>query len=231
MPKHILALETTARVGGVALLAESEVLREIPLDDGLRHGVALMPAAQELLREAGIAPTELAAVAVDVGPGSYTGTRIGVMSAKTLAFGAGVPLIGVGSLQALALDAIDLAAHVVPVLTARKGEAYAGVYTAAEAGAARPRNEVPDRALTPEACAALAEGAGYVVVGDAVRDDTEFFLAHCADGTELCLDFAAPGAGAVGRIAHEKLLAGQLDDPRTLQPTYLRREDSPAPFA
>lgn len=230
MPTTILAFETSADIGGVALIEDGRILEEVSLAEGMRHGRALMPAAQEILTKHGLAAADLDAIAVDAGPGSYTGTRIGVMSAKALAWGIGKPVIGISSLAALAFDARELADYVVPVLSARKGEVYAAVYRTPE-GPESLKATVPDFACTPEDCTKLAEGEDYVMVGNAVARDTSFFLDHCREGVQLGVECPAPSAGAVGLLAAVRLAAGDTDDPLTFQPTYLRREDSPAPFA
>ena len=87
-----------------------------------------MPAIEELFEKAGIAPADIDAIAVSEGPGSYTGVRIGVTIAKTLAWTLGKPLVGVSSLKALAANALFFNGLICPIVDARRGNVYAGAY-------------------------------------------------------------------------------------------------------
>jgi len=106
---YLLALDTSTSNMTIALAKDGRLLSENDTEAVRNHSVQLLPNVQQLLREAGVSPKELAAVAVGHGPGSYTGVRIGVTAAKTLAWSLGIPLYGVSSLQALALS--GLTAH------------------------------------------------------------------------------------------------------------------------
>lgn len=216
MPKYLLAIETSGSEGGVALLSDDEC-RELRLGEGLRHGQALAPAVRALLDEAGISAPRLEAVAVSVGPGSYTGTRIGVMTAKALAWGAGVGLAGVSSLAALALAAREGGTRVVAAQVSRRDEVCCAVYAFADDD---PVPEIPERALTPEEAAALLQ-PGFVVVGSAVGEYRELFGA--VSGATLRADLRNPAAADVGRLAKRRLAQGLRDDPLLLQPVYLKR--------
>ena len=98
---NILALETTDRVASVALLTDSSCL-EKRIESPLRHEETVMPAVDELLAEAGLAPADLTAIAVDVGPGSFTGVRIGVCHGNAMALALNLPVVSVNALAALA---------------------------------------------------------------------------------------------------------------------------------
>jgi tRNA threonylcarbamoyladenosine biosynthesis protein TsaB len=225
MPENsplILALETSSSFGGAALLRGEEILEEINLSEGLRHGTELLPAAEQCLKNRGLSARELDAVAVDVGPGSYTGVRIGVIAAKALAFGAEIKLIGVSGLAALAEEARALADMIVAVQDARRDEIYACIFSFAEI----PVAEGGEKALTPEEAAALAGGAGWAVAGQSVATYETVFRAGAKDGTVLSALPASPAARTVGLLARYKYLAGDFSDPLTLQPVYLKRENA-----
>lgn len=102
----LLALETSGARLSAALWGPAGLLDEAPLDPGARHGSALAPTAEALLKKAGLRVRDLGAVAVSLGPGSWTGLRIGLAAAKAMAWGAGLDLVGVPSLEALALTAL-----------------------------------------------------------------------------------------------------------------------------
>ena len=103
--KPLLAIETSGRAMSAAMWGPGGLLAERRVVDGARHGVALAPMIRELLGEARLAVPELGAVAVSLGPGSWTGLRIGLAAAKALAWGGGVALVGVPSFEALAWGA------------------------------------------------------------------------------------------------------------------------------
>ena len=98
---NILALETTDKVASVALLTDTGC-REKRIESPLRHEETVMPAVDELLAEAGVSPAQLTAVAVDVGPGSFTGVRIGVCHGNAMALALGLPIVSVNALEAMA---------------------------------------------------------------------------------------------------------------------------------
>jgi len=126
----VLAVETAADVGSVAVWTPDGV-RDVVLAERRRHGTSIGPACQQVLKEAGIGPGDIDAVVVGVGPGSYTGARIAVAFAKTLAFTLDVRLIGLSGLMAVAADS-DAAAgdEVVVVTPGHKTRVYGAVYRA-----------------------------------------------------------------------------------------------------
>ncbi len=212
---------TPSTVAGV-LLADGSVVeaRDDPFE-GARgdHAARLLPLAERALAEGGVGWAQVERIAIGVGPGGFTGLRIGVATARALAQGRGLPLVPVSSLQALAAGA-DGAAAVAAVLDARRGEAYAGVWRGAE------RLMAP-AALPPEAlAAALLELAVPVqAVGDgAVRFRQELEGAGVAvpvDGSAVHRIAAAPlcRLGAVGAPA----------DRDRLLPDYRREPDAKPP--
>ncbi len=241
MTPFLLALETSSVAGSVALLRGPELVRQIELEEGLRHGRALLPAVEECLEAAGVKVTDLAAVAVSIGPGSYTGTRVGVMAAKALAFGARIPVVGISSLAALAWTARELAPTIIPVQDARRDEVYCAVYAvengkqetaaAGMSAAAWPLAALRlDAALTPEEAARLGQGPDSALVGTAITRYRQLFRECAAPGTLVLEKPAAPTAAAVGFLAQARFAAGEVDEPLALQPVYLRRAGDPGPL-
>ncbi len=214
----ILSLETATDIGSVALLDGERVIREIELKTGLRHGAALLPAARECLRAAGIRVRDLACVAVDIGPGSYTGTRVSVMAAKALAFGAEIRLIGVSSLAGLALANWEKDRYLVTVLESRRDEVYAGVYEVSGPGSVI--RIIEPVAVCPESAAEFAKDEHHVLVGKGVCLYADVMRAHKAPGARMDDRIQAPTAAAIGRLAWQQLQSGRSDDPFQLQPLY-----------
>ena len=127
----ILSIETAVSVCSVALHKEGELLGLLELHQENVHAQKLMPAINSLLEQVGVFTSQLSAVAVSEGPGSYTGLRIGVSTAKGIAFAHNIPLIGVGSLDALAKQLVGLvepSSIIVPMIDARRMEVYSMVF-------------------------------------------------------------------------------------------------------
>ncbi len=223
----LLALESSTPQGGAALLQNGDPVASQPLSAGLRHGRELLPAAADLLQKHQLAPKDLAAVAVSFGPGSYTGIRVGVMAAKALAYAAGLRLVPVSSLAALAQSAL-MHSQIKPdeiiytLQDARRDEVYAGLYQNRD-GYAFPL--IPDAAITPE------EAAAYL--GELKNDYPEVAVHRVGSGFstyfELFQDLRIlPGTvmpGAVGRLGWRQYLQAEFADPLQFQPIYLRRDD------
>ncbi|MDR4945015.1 tRNA (adenosine(37)-N6)-threonylcarbamoyltransferase complex dimerization subunit type 1 TsaB [Neobacillus cucumis] len=125
----ILAIDTSNYVLGVALLEENQVLGEYITNLKKNHSVRIMPAIETLMKDCGRLPADLTKIVVAKGPGSYTGVRIGVTIAKTLAWTLNIPLVGVSSLEILAAGTgryFD--GYVSPLFDARRGQVYTALY-------------------------------------------------------------------------------------------------------
>lgn len=129
-----LGLDTANAPLSAALVKDGELLVELNSAMGLNHSAGAMPAVEELFKRAGIRPAELDAIAVSEGPGSYTGVRIGVTIAKTLAWTLDKPLTGVSSLRVLASNIFTYGVTICPLIDARRGNVYAGLYRRGEDG-------------------------------------------------------------------------------------------------
>jgi tRNA threonylcarbamoyladenosine biosynthesis protein TsaB len=125
----ILAIDTSNYALGVALIEENQVIGEYITNLKKNHSVRIMPAIQTLMKDCERTPGDLTKVVVAKGPGSYTGVRIGVTIAKTLAWTLNIPLVGVSSLEILAAGiGRYLDGYVSPLFDARRGQVYTGLY-------------------------------------------------------------------------------------------------------
>ena len=215
---NLLAIETATNLVGAALVT-SDHAAERSHQGGRRHAESLAPAIEEVCALSGITVREVEAVAVDIGPGLFTGLRVGVATAKALAQGLGVGVLGVLSLDILAAGAVELAGLAVPttvvsVVDARRGEVFVATYDfeAADGAVADPADpdavrRGPPELLTPETLATtLAEddpgsGRRVLVVGDgAVRYlDQLSLVAHPDLG--LAAEVSSPSPVTLGRLA------------------------------
>lgn len=123
-----LGIDTANTPLSVAIVKDGEVLVEENTSLAINHSLRAMPAIDELFEKVGIAPADIDAIAVSEGPGSYTGIRIGVTIAKTLAWTLNKPLVGVSSLKAIATNGIYFEGLICPIVDARRENVYAGVY-------------------------------------------------------------------------------------------------------
>jgi len=125
---YTLAIDTSNQVLGVALMKEHEVIGELVTNIAKNHSIRLMPAIDELLKELEVSPEQLEKIIVAKGPGSYTGVRIGLTTAKTLAWALNIPIIGVSSLKSLAYQGYFFNSIICPFFDARRGLIYTGLY-------------------------------------------------------------------------------------------------------
>lgn len=125
----LLVLDTSCKTAMAAVCEEGNVLASIQIQDQKTHSVKLLPAVEYILAAAGVSSSELGLVAVTNGPGSYTGLRIGVTTAKAFAYSLGIPLIGLNTLEALAAAcAVGEEQLVCPMIDARNARVYAALY-------------------------------------------------------------------------------------------------------
>ena len=123
----LLAFGTSSQALSVSLTEDDNLLGKIDLNIKKNHSITLMPAIDFLMTNAGLQPEDLDRIAVAQGPGSYTGLRIAVTTAKTLASTLNIDLVGVSSLAAIAAN-VEVAGKVVPLIDARRQNVYAGIY-------------------------------------------------------------------------------------------------------
>jgi tRNA threonylcarbamoyl adenosine modification protein YeaZ len=206
----LLALDTSSPQVSVALAEGDDVLAERVADRPMKHGEQLAPLIEEVLAEAGAVRQDVTAVAAGVGPGPFTGLRVGLVTARTLGFVLDVPVYGVCSLDVLALEAVALGTVTTEFLVAtdaRRREVYWARYSAE---AVRLSGPSVDRPLD-----VAFEGP---VVGEGARLYPAAF--------PLALNPARPSAGWLARA-----VAGELAELHDPEPLYLRRPDAVTPGA
>jgi len=211
-----MALETSTLAGGAALLDGDRVIGESLLDVRITHSERLMPAIDRLLRDASWTPASLEGLAVAVGPGSFTGLRIGLSAVKGLAWALGLGVAAVPTLEALAA-ALPFAAHpVCPVLHARKDEVYCSLY---RWDGVTMRRQWDDLALAPEELASrLTEPT--ILLGD----DAHLIASRHA---RLAPPHRRmPSAAAVGVLGLARFRAGEVVSAGELSPFYLRPSEA-----
>ncbi|MBQ4600880.1 MAG: tRNA (adenosine(37)-N6)-threonylcarbamoyltransferase complex dimerization subunit type 1 TsaB [Oscillospiraceae bacterium] len=218
---RILAFETSAKAGSVALLEDGRLLAESYCNTGLTHSQTLLTMAQELLKTAGMTAKDVEAVAVAAGPGSFTGVRIGVAAAKGFSWGAELPCYGVSTLEAMARNLGVWSGYVCPVMDARRSQVYNALF---HTDGGKLTRIAADRAIS------LQE------LGEELKKLPEpIFLV--GDGSILCYNTLAEGvsglvlppehrmhqrAAGVALAAWEQICSGVSGDGKALCPNYLR---------
>ena len=213
---RILGIDTSSAEGSVALVECTDAGVLVLAEAGARvsnaHGESLLPLVDGVLREAGLSVSDVDRFAVGIGPGSFTGTRIGVASAKGLAFGTGHPLSGVDAFRALAAE-VAFDGPVAVAIDARKAEVYVAVVLRGEL-LGEPAHLPPHRAF---AHLKAWLGVDFVAVGDAVALVPELAPFGAYPGP--------PRARTVARLAAQD----RVDALDALEPLYVRPPDITVP--
>jgi tRNA threonylcarbamoyladenosine biosynthesis protein TsaB len=215
---RVLALDAATEQCSVALCCEGELISRC-IEAGRTHSEQLLALIQEVLAEGQVLLSALDGIASSVGPGSFTGVRIGVAVAQGLAFGAGLPVVPVSTLEALALRSFsDGADRALACLDARMGEVYWGCFAKDSAQGLISLN-VP--AVSPPQGVSLPTVGIYRGIG---RGFSSYpLLAELAGVTiEPGAARALPNAREIASLGSRRLKAGEGLDPADLQPLYLR---------
>ena len=215
----VLAIETSALLGSVAIGRAGEVLEETNFAEGLTGGRELVPAIDRLVARHAGAKSRIGLVAVTLGPGSYTGTRVGVTAAKSLASFLGAPAVGLSSLEVIAHNLAPADRPVAPVLDARRGMVYVAVFEPA-AGAWRRRS--PDSVIVPSRLREIVPADAIVVSDAGTRYEAELAAWECVGDPAL----ARPSASKLLPLGWAMRKAGRSVDPLELRPIYLRLSEA-----
>jgi len=224
----VLGIETATSVVSVALVKGDNLLAERSLNYPQAHAMNLLLMIKDILEHAGIDPGQLQGIAVSLGPGSFTGLRIGVAAAKTLAQVWKLPVLGVGTLEALVYPLAGLPNLLCPVIGARKNEVYAAVYY--HVGKVRECLLKPE-IWTPSGLAKKLKALNAPVhfTGDESYTYKEVFQEHLGDEASFApRELSLPRGAAVAGMGWHKLLAKEISDPLLLIPFYLSVSEAEA---
>lgn len=247
----LLAIESATDTAGIAVADERGLLATVTVERGRRHAETLAPAIDFACRRSGIAPQELDAVAVDVGPGLFTGLRVGIATAKAFATALGLPVVEVSSLQVLAAAAegtglLDASLPVPPlaaVVDARRGEVFWA--RCSPFGAASPATGTLTTPRSPGGQLRLPAG-GLLLAGDPAISAPDMLARELPSSSLLVGDGAAryrelleaaghrvagpalqhPPVAALADLGVRWLRAGLACSPGAVSPRYLRQADA-----
>jgi tRNA threonylcarbamoyladenosine biosynthesis protein TsaB len=220
----ILGIATSTQQVGCAIGGHEGVRASAHHCRGRRHAETLTPMIEFVTQQAEVSLDELGAIAVDTGPGLFTGLRVGISTAKALAYALGLPMIGVPSLDLLAFPMRYSSRLIVAVIDARRGEVFHATYRQVPGGLQR----VSEPGVCPPdelASELLATGEELLLVGDGARRYADVFedVAHI----ELAeAGQAHPNAGSLVQLAHARAMREEFVPHWELSPTYLRKPDA-----
>ncbi len=211
-----LGIETSDRIGAVALVYDGQCVEERQLEkSGRRHAQTLVSEIDSILKKHAVEPKDCDLVGVSVGPGSFTGLRIGVVFAKTFAYATGCHVGAVNSLHVLAQQAPDATTEIWAIADAQRSELFVGKFVKSDTGFLDPVADI-------EICDAVSwfrsrspvELVGGTVV-EKYQDDLSCRVVEAAR--------RQPSAASVALLAERNFHAGQTDDLWTLEPKYFRK--------
>lgn len=221
----LLAIETSSLVSSVALLHEGVLRAELTIQARLTHSEQLMPHIADMLQKASVSKDKIDGIAVSIGPGSFTGLRIGLATAKGLAFGWNVPIIGIETPTSLAWNFVGAADWICVFIDAQKGNVYASLY---EWNRAELQTVEDVQVINRGEYLQHLQQQGHPVTfcGDGAlleRNDIENVgpLFRMAPPTMVI-----PRAGSLAMAADVRFQAGDFDDCMTLTPAYKRRSEA-----
>ncbi|WP_378181828.1 tRNA (adenosine(37)-N6)-threonylcarbamoyltransferase complex dimerization subunit type 1 TsaB [Aquimarina sp. SS2-1] len=212
---YILCIETSTTNCSVAIVGDGKVvMSKEDYDTKYSHAERLHHFIEQVISESGLSFTDLDAIAVSKGPGSYTGLRIGVSAAKGLSYGLGIPLISVSTLLSLALQVKSKEGVIIPMIDARRMEVYSAVFS----------NEYDQ--LRPIEAEVLTETSYQ----DYLRENKVYFIGNgVTKFTEICNHQNAefilkklPSANEMATIAYKKFLSNKFEDVSYFEPYYLK---------
>lgn len=219
-----LGLDTSTSWGSIALIDANKPLGEWSLNVPRTHAGRLLPGIQYLLGQTGVQMGQIDGFAVATGPGSFTGLRIALTTAKTLALVTGRPLVGIPTLDVLVENMPFAEGFVCPALDARKGEIFTALYKKESTGNTNRLTEYVS--VSPEALSKMIPGP-TLLLGDAVPVYGDRLRRQCGHAITLAPpEYHFPRASILCRLAIKKLPQGGAVHPRDLKALYARASDA-----
>ncbi len=216
---YILHIETSTKICSVALSRGDTLLGYLYHNEGMNHTAILTPCIQQLLKSSAIHPSDLGAIAVSSGPGSYTGLRVGSSTAKAIAYSLNIPIVAVPTLSALAAAAFERypqADLALPMLDARRNEVYTSLYD-------KGMNQIISIAsVILEGHAIndfIPDGKTIVCCGDGAQKLNDLSLNH--PNLKVDLEIQSSAIHMIG-LAFKLLSTGDYSDPMHFVPYYLK---------
>jgi tRNA threonylcarbamoyladenosine biosynthesis protein TsaB len=220
----ILGIETSTEQVGCAIGGQEGVLASFQVARSRRHAETLTPAIEFVCRQAQIELRQISVVAVGLGPGLFTGLRVGIATGKAIALALRVPMIGIPSLDLLAFPVRHSSRLIVPVIDAKRGEVFTSTYRHVPGGVQRMS---PYEVMIPDDLASdlVARREDCLLIGDGATRYAEVFAGN--DQIELVTSGTAyPSATALVELAQPRVLREEFVHGSEIEPLYLRKADA-----
>lgn len=220
-----LGVETSGMTGAVALRRASQTVESVSLQQaGRRHTQTLVAEVDAMLRRSGLSSQQLDVVAVSIGPGSFTGLRVGVVFAKTLAYAIGCRLAAVDTFRAIAASSPPDVTEVFVVSDAQRGDLFVGRYVVGDFAS----GPIPQGEIIIESANSFGQGVQSLLTSRreiTITGPAATALRSVLPPTVRVLapEFQHPRAEFIAELGERQALAGELSDPWQLEPFYLRR--------
>lgn len=228
---NILAIETSTLLGGIAILSgESGLIAEVKLNVKSTHSERLMTETAHVLEQASLSIGDIDAFAVSIGPGSFTGLRIGVSTVKGFSYATGTPIVSVPTLEAMALNFPFSRHPVCTLVDARKKEVYAAVFRWEGEGVSRVLEEMPvkvERLLTYVEREEVLTGEKILFTGEGALLYRDTIISRMAERAIFPPpDKMVPSPANVAYIGLQKAVRGEFSEPVSLVPFYIRKSEA-----
>jgi tRNA threonylcarbamoyladenosine biosynthesis protein TsaB len=220
----VLGIDTSTTCGSIGLIHDERVISEYILNLPVTHSERLLDAIDLVLRKARYALGDLDGFAISLGPGSFTGVRIGVSTVKGLAYAVQKPVVGVSTLDVLASQVSPTPYLICPIIDARKGEVYSAFYRYEELSHLKRVSEY--QAIQPEVLFGMSKeptiflGDGVKTYGDDLLNSLKSFAIFSPTALHI------PHGSAVARLGAELLMRREVLDLATFTPLYVRRSEA-----
>lgn len=223
---RILALDTSTNVATVAIMEDDVLIGEYSCNRGKTHSQQLMPMIQSLLGKVGLCAADMDVFSASIGPGSFTGLRIGVTTAKAMAYAAGKPVISIYTLDALAYNLPMSKDLICPIIDARNNQVYTAIYKFNNGELERLTdymgihiNELVDIIRPTE--------GDIIMLGDACRIHSEYFSGELGKRVSFAPENTSLAkASSVAALARREFLKGNMESCYDMVPFYLRKSQA-----
>ena len=239
---RVIGIDTATATASVALIEDEQIIAErFHPSSGAGHSAGLagfktnhaeiiLPLIESVMTAARVSLAQVSGMAVSIGPGSFTGLRIGLSTVKGLAYGWGIPVVGVSTLLAQVARVADFEGVICSLVDARKNEVYAALFRRQENALTRLTEDLVAPAVNViELARTFLSGAPCLFIGDAVHKYEKLLLDGLGSGVRLCAGDSVPSpAASVARLAMERFRNLDSDNLGSLVPVYLRPSEAEA---
>lgn len=218
---NTLTIDTSTIVASVAILNEEKLVGEMIINHQKKHSEKLMIAIDHLLTDGGLSINDIDVFGIVSGPGSFTGLRIGMATIKGFAQALNKPVVGVSTLESLAMNIPFASGLICPVLDAQRNQTYTGVFHFEDGNLVR---DLDDSVMEIDNLMAFLKNRGQTIyfLGDGLPRFSEMLIESCPEGIIVPNYLNMNRASSAGALVIERALKGQVSHYREIEPVYIR---------